>query len=109
MSVALIISPKAGVAIVEGSSKTIPIATQEIFNAYWKQGGQVLGLRWVPMFETGIPVQEDDIPDVVFELKRLAEWARRSAVPDSVVARIDVLIAALVKVQGSPDVDVFVG
>lgn len=109
MSVVLLISPKAGVAVAEGGSRMIAIATQEIFRTYWRQGGQVLGLRWVPMFETGIPVQEDDISDVVFEVKKLAEWARRSDVPDSVVERMNVLIAELLKVQGSPDVDVFVG
>ena len=87
----------------------IPVATQEVFKTYWKQGAQVLGLRWVPLFETGIPVQEDDIADVVSELEKLANWARQSEVPDFVVTRIDVLIESLVEVRGSSGVDVFVG
>jgi hypothetical protein len=109
MSVVLLVSPKAGAVLVDDSSRTIPIATQETFRSYWKQGGQALGLRWVPMFETGTPVQPDDIPDVVLELRKLADWARRSNVPNPVVSRMDELIAALLKVQGSQDVDVFIG
>ncbi len=109
MSIVLLISPKAGVTDVEGASRTIPIATQEIFRQYWKQGGEILGLRWVPMFETGIPLHADDIPHVVVELEKLAAWGRRSDIPSSVVARMDLLVEALLNAQQSTDLDVFVG
>jgi hypothetical protein len=31
---------------------------------YWAAGCNALGLRWVPLFETGVPLAAADLPDV---------------------------------------------
>lgn len=94
MSVALSIQPRGGSAV---AARVVPVATQDVFKRYWVPASEGLGLKWVPLFETGIPVGKDDVPDVLVELRALERWIQGNA-PETVAvigARLGGLIAEL--------------
>jgi hypothetical protein len=93
-------------------SDVVPIATEEAFRKYWQPGCAALHLRRVPLFQTGLPLQQEDSSSVIEELVLLKEWLScrmKTDVPQAVVRRIDHLIQALHKVQGDTQVAVYVG
>ena len=109
MSVALSIQP---LGTPGAAPRIVPVATQDVFKRYWLPGSEALGLQWVPLFETGIPLAQDDVPDVLRELRALDDWTRVHA-PDAAAvigARLERLIAELSGVVGSSEqVKVFIG
>ena len=99
-------------AVPTTKSDVIPIATEDAFRKYWQPGCAALHLRWVPLFQTGLPLQQEDISSVIEELVLLKQWLScrmKTDVPQAVVLRIDHLIQALHKVQGDTQVAVYVG
>ena len=90
----------------------VPIATEAAFQKYWQPGCAALHLHWVPLFQTGLPLSQEDIAPVVDELVRLKHWLSYqtdTTVPQTVILRIEQLIQALQKVQGDSQVDVYIG
>ena len=86
----------------------VPVATQALFRDVWMAGASALGLRWVPLFETGTPLTQTDLPLVIDELTALRIWAEASRQP--IVDRLQTLIAELEKVRGlSAASDIFIG
>ena len=67
MSVALSIQPRGTSG---AAARTVPVATQDVFKRYWLPGSEALGLKWVPLFETGIPLGKDDIPECAARTSR---------------------------------------
>lgn len=102
MSVALMTKRRG-----DAGSELTPVATQDVFVRRWLPGSRALGLRWVPMFETGTPVTADDIPDIVAELRALLTWMQRNAPEQE--ARLGGLLAALERLRDEPDVDIYIG
>ena len=109
MSVALSIQPRGTSG---AAARTVPVATQDVFKRYWLPGSEALGLKWVPLFETGIPLGKDDIPDVLQELRALHSWTRVQA-PETgamIGARLERLITELsALVESLEQVEVFIG
>jgi len=109
MSVALSIQPRgtAGAA-----PRIVPVATQDVFKRYWLPASEALGLQWVPLFETGIPLAKEDVPDVLQELRALDGWIRQSAPETAAVigARLERLITELTGLaENLEQVEVFIG
>jgi len=109
MSIALLIRPRGAPA---SAARLVPVATRDVFKEHWAPGCHALGLRWVPLFETGFPLAMPDVPDVLQELRSFAVWTRQHA-PASVTVigeRIDRLISELGALEGSSDdIEVFIG
>ena len=109
MSVALSIQPRG----TSGAApRIVPVATQEVFKRYWLPGSESLGLKWVPLFETGIPLAKEEVPDVLRELRALDDWTRLHAPETAAVigARLERLIAELsALVESLEQVEVFIG
>jgi hypothetical protein len=94
------------------SGDFVPIATEAAFHKYWQPGCAALHLQWVPLFQTGLPLRQEDISLVIDELVRLKHWfscQMETVVPQMIILRIEQLIQALQKVQGNPQVDVYIG
>lgn len=109
MSVALLIQPRG---TDPEEARLVPIATQDVFKRHWLPACEALALRWVPMFETGIPLEPLDIPPVLTELRVLKRWAEQEApeISDAIGERLDGLIAELVTLEEqAADVEVFIG
>ncbi|RKG75300.1 hypothetical protein D7V88_33705 [Corallococcus terminator] len=89
----------------------VPLATEEVFRRYWVPGCDALGLRWVPLFKTGIPVQKEDLGSVLGELRALRQWM--SGLPDegkaAVCSRLDAALLSLETAVTLPDTDIFIG
>ena len=99
-------------AVPTKKSAMVPIATEESFHKYWQPGCAVLHLQWVPLFQAGLPLQQEDISLVIEELGLLKQWLSchmATDVPQAVVVRIDQLIQALQNVQGDSQVAVYIG
>jgi hypothetical protein len=109
MSVALSIQPRGTSA---AAPRIVPVATQDVFKSYWVPASETLGLKWVPLFETGIPLAKEEVPDVLQELRALDDWIRRNAPETAALigARLQRLIAELgALVESLEQVDVFIG
>jgi hypothetical protein len=50
----------------------LPVAPQRTFTEEWLPRAERAGLQWVPLFETGTPLEPADIPYVVADLDTLA-------------------------------------
>ena len=57
----------------DGSTRMIPLTSRSEFLRRWWPVTQELGLVWVPLLETGIPLQPDDVPEILAELERMRE------------------------------------
>jgi hypothetical protein len=66
-------------------------------------------LRWVPQFETGIPLVEDDVPEVINEMLALRSWADARSVDPSIRSRMDNFLQELRSLDWSSNIDVSVG
>ncbi|MEF3303584.1 hypothetical protein [Paenibacillus sp. GYB003] len=54
---------------------SVPVAAESFFAECWEPAAEALGLRWVPLFSTGVDVMKEDLPAVLDELARLKQWA----------------------------------
>ncbi|MGK3993526.1 hypothetical protein [Sorangium sp. So ce1024] len=93
------------------SNRLVPVAAQSTFKELWIPAAEVLGLQWVPMFETGFPVERSDLPDVIRELEALRAWCVSSESHRKVILeRLDRLIDELNRISNSDDdVEIFIG
>jgi len=89
----------------------VPIATHEVFRRFWAPACEALQLRWVPMFATGIPLDQADVVDVLSELEALRAWTEQhSEARDTIGQRLDGLISELRALEGaSDDLELYVG
>jgi hypothetical protein len=84
-----------------GKRELIPVATAEAFRKYWIAGCAELQLRLVPLVEDGL-FKKTDIPKLVEELGSLRSWFETTYPDDTsnaLVARVDGLVGALVRVS----------
>ena len=63
----------------------LPVATEEIFAAYWLPAAARLGLVWMPLFQSGTTVAIEDFPSVRAEFEQMRDHFARApedAAPD---------------------------
>lgn len=89
----------------------VPVATQATFRQRWSPGCDALGLRWLPLFETGISLTAADLPEVLGELRSLRAWLEQHdpGTLAMVAERIDRLADELEKLGARADVELFIG
>jgi hypothetical protein len=112
MSVALLLKyPKTG-----RESRLVPISTEEAFEVYWLPAARLLGLRWLPLFQAGVPISKSDVPSILTELEALREFMTKqphaqlpAAVAAHVVERIDGLNFELKAMQEIANIEAFIG
>lgn len=93
-------------------SRILPIATEAAFQKYWQPGCAALHLQWIPLFQAGFPLKQEDIPLVIGELVQLKTWLscnETAAVPQDVVTRIDLLTQSLQELCAEPQAEVYIG
>ncbi|KYF90516.1 hypothetical protein BE20_05740 [Sorangium cellulosum] len=93
------------------SNRLVPVAAQATFKEFWVPAAEALGLQWVPLFETGVPVERSDLPDVIRELEALRAWCVSSeSLRETILERLARLIDELNKINSSDDdVEIFIG
>ena len=100
------------VPLVEGPSSappSLPIATEAVCQQTWLPACTALGLQWVPLFESGLPLTKADRPFVLEELKRFEGWVRSNAADAEPADRAQTLARALAKVTFDSGVSVYIG
>ena len=105
MSVSLLVTSKTN----PEQRSLVPVAAQTIFTSRWLPGCNALSLEWVPLFETGIPVDASNAEEVSRELTRLRQWMTEQPGYQYEVERISRLIQELDNVKSNDDLEVFVG
>jgi hypothetical protein len=108
MAIVMLVSPSRG----EDVAHDVPVAPFQTFREVWLPACKALGLKWVPMFETGIPIDVDDVPDVRAELRSLKAWLAQPGNHDAASVmgeRVDNLIEGLEEASRNPTAHIFVG
>jgi hypothetical protein len=72
-------------------------------------GCSALQLEWIPLFETGIPVDSSNVDHILTELDLLQHWMKERVDYEYEVERISRLIEELQKAKTQPDLEIFVG
>jgi hypothetical protein len=93
------------------TTKIVPIATSDAFKNYWIPISRSLKLVWIPLFETGVPINSEDVNDILSELylikTHLAEQSCEAS--EAIATRLNRLIEELESVAGKRDLDVYIG
>ncbi|MET4023191.1 hypothetical protein [Bradyrhizobium sp. S3.2.12] len=56
----------------------LPVATEEIFAAYWLPAAARLGLVWMPLFQSGTTVAIEDFASVRAEFEQMRDHFARA-------------------------------
>ncbi|TNJ67739.1 hypothetical protein FE784_03010 [Paenibacillus hemerocallicola] len=90
----------------------VPVAAEAFFAECWEPAAEALGLKWVPLFSTGIDVMREDLPAVLDELARLKQWALSQGGEErtaKLASRIELLLTELPKALQRDGVVVYIG
>ncbi|MFE5317676.1 hypothetical protein ACFQ88_03095 [Paenibacillus sp. NPDC056579] len=90
----------------------VPVAAEAFFAECWEPAAEALGLKWVPVFSTGIEIMKEDLPDVLDELNRLKEWAMDQPGGErmeKLTMRIELLLTELPKALQRDGAIVYIG
>ncbi|MCW3795308.1 hypothetical protein OM416_27250 [Paenibacillus sp. LS1] len=90
----------------------VPIATESFFKDCWEPAVEVLDLRWIDLFSTGVDIEGEDVPMIIEELLLVKEWAVKNLEDeqrDRIVERIDGLREKLPLAFQRQDAIVFIG
>ncbi|CAG7599277.1 hypothetical protein PAESOLCIP111_00298 [Paenibacillus solanacearum] len=90
----------------------VPVAAEAFFAECWEPPAEALGLKWVPLFSTGIEIEKQDLPEVLDELNRLKEWALEQAGGErmeKLLSRIQMLLTALPQMLQRDGAVVYIG
>ncbi|CAM4249981.1 hypothetical protein HCA64_03130 [Listeria booriae] len=91
----------------------IPVATEEAFKKYWLKASQDMQLMWVPIFESGVVIEAEDLEAIVDELKKVKVWSLENIenleIQKGAVDRIDYIIGTLPKGFAQRDTKLYIG
>jgi len=87
----------------------LPLATQGAYSSEWVPVARELGLNWLPLFLTGIPVSVEDLASVVDELRRLRTVLAGDPRKAAIVERLDFILERLRSVALDEIAEVFIG
>lgn len=109
MSVSLLIT-----SATDGQrGRMLPIASEQIFNQYWVPAATRLKLEFVPLFQTGLPVNREDIPYILDELQQLRTFFETQQVASgttlTLIERVDGLAHMLEGLLHTSSEDIYIG
>lgn len=55
-----------------------PISSEKFFNSHWLPACELLKLRWIPCFGSGIVIYKEDLLEIKAEIDKLKVWAREN-------------------------------
>jgi hypothetical protein len=105
MSVAILIEFKAP----DREELYIPVAAQGVYSTEWVPMAKKLGLKWLPLFRTGSPVDVEDLFVVVEEIRQLRAALSVEPRKAALLERIDFILEALDEVKTEEIASVFIG
>lgn len=92
-----------------GRYEVVPVATSDVFRAWWLPACDHLGLELVSHFHDGAltEVAREDVPRIAAELETLRAWASAEPERDFMVSRIDGILSAFRESDLTPRVHDF--
>ncbi|WP_033344098.1 hypothetical protein [Catenuloplanes japonicus] len=107
MSVAVLTTLKAGAAPPPALPYRdyVPVASQRTFTEWWLPLALSLGLEYLPLFETGVILNAEDLGPVIRELEIFSAQAPET-VPEHVTEQARSLLSVLAALDPA-DVDEF--
>lgn len=91
----------------------IPVATEEVFSNYWLKASNELQLSWVPIFETGIVIEREDMSVILRELGLVKEWidknVRDTDTKIDLEKRLDYILETLPNAFADENIKLYVG
>ena len=98
----------------DSESLYFPLATESDFALHWVPAAEKRGLRWIPQFQTGVPVAFDDLNSVLDEFRLLrTDFENRKGAEMSLfanyVTRIDRILEVLQSLDQSEIEEIFIG
>ncbi len=101
---------------LQKQSRTIPIATEDFFETYWLPASKLLQLTWIPAFQSGVKVSQEEIPSILSELEMLKQLMTSDPLPElsesvmeHFVTRIDLLTTELRAIGNETRVNIYIG
>lgn len=76
MSVAVVITYRDDTGPHPGPDY-LPVATEGVYDKYWLTAAKALGCVWLPLYQTGAPVELEDLPAVRAELEQVRDYFAR--------------------------------
>lgn len=93
----------------EEESFSVPVASENTFAQRWEPIIEELELQWLPLFSSGIDLDEIDLKDVLAELDQFKSAYIDKYGNDEVIERADLLSNSLRKVFSRSGLKVFIG
>ncbi|MBM7543285.1 hypothetical protein [Amphibacillus cookii] len=91
----------------------IPVATEEVFSSYWLKASNELQLSWVPIFETGIVIEKENMSVILRELGLVKEWIEKNVrdidAKIDLEIRLDYILETLPKAFADENIKLYVG
>jgi len=68
-------------------TRIVPIATESIFSEFWRPAASQLNLQFVPLFQSGLPINKEDLFIIIEELRKLKLYfiEQKRAKPESIL------------------------
>jgi hypothetical protein len=107
MSIAVIITYRDAAS---PGPRYLPLATEVVFSAHWLPAAAALGCSWLPLFQTGTPVDPDELPAVRAELERVRDhFARAPEASEQLRERSRWLVEELARLDPAEIREIFIG
>ncbi len=97
-------------------ARMVPIAAEGLFETYWLPASRLLGLQWVPLFQSGVTVEKETYSAILTELQLLKQFVTSEPRPQlsegvlsHMVERIDLLMAELKTISNEPNAIAYIG
>ncbi|SEO96990.1 hypothetical protein SAMN04488134_1271 [Amphibacillus marinus] len=91
----------------------IPVATEEVFSSYWLKASNELQLSWVPIFETGIVIEKEDMSVILRELGLVKKWIEKNVrdidAKMDLEKRLEYILETLPKAFADENIKLYIG
>lgn len=77
--------------------RSVPVASEQVFSRYWTPLSDGMGCVWIPMFQTGLPIDGEDRSEVILELQRFSAEAQSRLPEDAAWGGVAVRAQGLVE------------
>lgn len=109
MSISVIISnPKTEYE----RSFCLPVSSESFFRKIWLPITLELGLKWVPLFQTGVEIQKCDLEYLFEELNNIKNFDKeklRNKNGDHLLSRIELINRIILELFDRDDLTIYIG
>ncbi|WP_334076647.1 hypothetical protein [Paenibacillus sanfengchensis] len=90
----------------------VPVASEAFFCKCWIPASIELKLQYIPLFQSGVDIQKEDLPLLFQELSQLMKWSKQNLSKEDglhLCSRVELLKTKLTEAFSEEGVIVFIG